>query len=91
MVCVWRDASFSGPKFYWIDGDAAPELPGMTYNNSSSSLNDSISSLYNNTNHWVEFCVDSVYHGACDVYGPGVSVAHNPGGHGDRYSSMRFL
>ena len=48
QLCVWQNASFSGGKATWFSGDTAPLLSGMTYSNGAS-LNNSISSVYNNT------------------------------------------
>ena len=87
MVCVWRDAGETGPKYQWIQGDVDVNFRGETYTNSSSSLNDSITSAINHTNRTVWFYTDSRYCG--DSYGVAAgATVHFTSPYQDSLSSM---
>ncbi len=72
--CEWKNGGFTLPVRWWAPNGSAANYRDYTYSSDSSGLNDSISSVWNNSNRWVEVFQDKNGGGFALCLAPGGAV-----------------
>ena len=76
-ICVWKDASYNGPRVVFAPGTDDPDFATQAPTNFSDGtpLNDNISSIDNNTGVTVQFYTDASFQGVDAPFGSHVAHA----------------
>jgi len=86
FLCVYKDANGQGSRWTWLGGDEQLNFNDGTKYFDGTSLNDSISSIFNNSNYAAKFCTDKNFGGHCLVYPAHSKTAQVY--YNEQYSSM---